>query len=302
MKILLGVISVVVVIVLVAVVVQELRYLGIRRNLAEDRQSLFHSGSVFHVVSLLKLAPAQELLSGVRHFVDSVEKDGAEVVYAGKVVINGRTSSQLPPDDWDAFVLTQYPSRAAWDAASASVDHQSLDPRLASVYSLGMKRSAGVNLALPALLLGQRVSQLVRGEPPRYPFKPVSRLSEAPPEARERMNTFADLLGANLEYGREALVIFNFAKEGTSKQRKANAGYGGEMFGLFAETGAGPLHMGKAVTLEGDADFDQVIIVFYPGVEFFGEMIVSEFYQGIFPGKQLGDDLSSLTVPILPHL
>ena len=257
---------------------------------------------MFHVVSLLKLAPAQELLSGVRHFVDTVEKDGAEVVYAGKAVINGRTSSQLPPDDWDAFVLTQYPSRAAWDAASASVDHQNLDSRLASVYSLGMKRSAGINLALPALLLGQRVSQLVRGEPPRYPFKPVSRLSEAPPEARERMNTFADLLGANLEYGREALVIFNFAKEGTSKQRKANAGYGGEMFGLFAETGAGPLHMGKAVTLEGDADFDQVIIVFYPVVEFFVEMIVSEFYQGIFPGKQLGDDLSSLTVPILPHL
>jgi uncharacterized protein (DUF1330 family) len=231
-----------------------------------------------------------------------VEKDGAEVVYAGKVVINGRTSSQLPPDDWDAFVLTQYPSRAAWDAASASVDHQNPNSRLASVYSLGMKRSAGINLAFPALLLGQRVSQLVRGEPPRYPFKPVSRLSEAPPEARERMNTFADLLGANLEYGREALIIFNFAKEGTSRQRKANAGYGGEMFGLFAETGAGPLHMGKAVTLEGDADFDQVIIVFYPGVEFFGEMIVSEFYQGIFSGKQLGDDLSSLTVPILPRL
>jgi len=130
----------------------------------------------------------------------------------------------------------------------------------------------------------------------------VPGLSKAPPEARKRMEAFADVLRTNLEYGREALVIFNFAKKGTSDQRKANATYGGEMFALFAEAGAGPMHIGEAVTLEGDADFDQVIIVFYPGVEFFGEMITSEFYQGIFPGKQLGDDLSSLTVPLLPHL
>ena len=306
MKVLFGLISVLVVIVGVAVVVQELRYLGIRRNLAGDRQSLFHSASVFHVVSLLKLAPGEKLLSGVRDFVDSVRSDGAEVVYAGKTVINGRTSGQLPPDDWDAFVITQYPSRAAWDAVSASVDRRDLESRFANVYSLGMKRSAGLNLALPALLLRQRVSQLVRREPPRYPFEPVPGLEEAlakaPPEARERMDTFADVLGANLEYGREGMVIFNFAKGGTPDQRKANAGYGGEMFALFAEVGAGPMHIGEAVTLEGEADFDQVIIVFYPGVEFFGDMIRSEFYQGIFPGKQLGDDLSSLTVPILPHL
>ena len=92
------------------------------------------------------------------------------------------------------------------------------------------------------------------------------------------------------------MVIFDFAKNRSPEQRKANATYGGEMFALFAEVGAGPMHFGKAVTLEGAADFDQVIIVFYPGVEFFGEMIVSQFYQGIFSGKQLGDDISSLTV------
>lgn len=306
MKILLGVISVVVVVLLVAVLAQEWRYLGIRRNLAGDRQSLFHSGSAFHVVSLLKLAPDQELLSGVRDFVGGVQKDGAEVVYAGKTVINGRTSSQLPPDDWEAFVITQYPSRAAWDAASASTNRRDLESRFANVYSLGMKRSAVVNLALPVVLLGQRVSQIVRREPARYPFKQMAGLEDAvataPPEARESMDGFATALRENLEYGREGMVIFNFAKAGTPDQRKANAGYGGEMFALFAEAGAGPMHLGKSVTLEGDADFDQIIIVFYPGVEFFGEMIVSEFYQGIFPGKQLVDDLSSLTVPILPHL
>ena len=306
MKLVLGLISVIVLVVLVAICIQEFRYLEIRRNLAGDRQDLFYSRQAFHVVSALKLAPDQELLSGVREFVNGVQKSGAEVIYAGKTVVNGRTSSQLPPDDWEAFVITQYPNRAAWEADSTSVERHELEARFTNIYSLGMKRSAGVNLALPAILLGQRVSQIVRREPARYPFKKVPGLEEflakAPPEARSRMETFATALRENLEYGRNGMIIFNFSKNGTAEQREANAAYGAEMFALFAEAGAGPLHIGESVTLEGEADFDRVIIVYYPGVEFFGQMITSEFYQGIFPDKQLGDDLSSLTVPILPHL
>lgn len=295
MRILLGFFLVLVGIAIVAIVAQELRYLGVRRNLAMDRQPLFHSGSAFHVTSLLKLAPEQGLLDGVRDFVGSVERDGAKVVYAGKVVINGRTSSQLPSDDWEAIVLTQYPSRAAWDAASASQERRDLESRFENIYSLGMKRSAAVNLLIPIALLRARVSQLVRREPPRYPFQPTGLL-------RPEDNPFRKLMPANVEYSRDAMVIVNFAKEGTRDERKANSGYGGQMFALFAETGSGPTHMGRAVTVEGDADFDQVIIVFYPGLEFFVEMVEGKFYQGIFGGKQLGDDLSTLTVPLLQHL
>ena len=294
MKILAGLFLVPVLIVFVAIVGQELRYLHVRRNLAIDRQPLLHSGSVFHVTSLLKLAPHQGLLDGVRDFVGAVERDGAKVVYAGKVVVNGRTSSQLPSDDWEAIVLTQYPSRAAWDAASASQERRDLEARFENIYSLGMKRSAAVNLLIPIALLRARVSQLVRREPPRYPFQPGLLSPED--------NPFRKLMPANVEYSRDAMVIVNFAKEGTRDQRKANSGYGGQMFALFAETGSGPTHMGRAVTVEGDAEFDQVIIVFYPGLEFFVEMVEGSFYQGIFGGKQLGDDLSTLTVPLLQHL
>ena len=56
------------------------------------------------------------------------------------------------------------------------------------------------------------------------------------------------------------------------------------------------------VALEGDADFDRVVLVYYPGVEYFVDMVQSEFYTGIFGGKQLGDNLSTPTVPILQHL
>ena len=60
--------------------------------------------------------------------------------------------------------------------------------------------------------------------------------------------------------------------------------------------------MGRAVTLEGDADFDDVIIVYYPGVEYFSELVQSKFFTGIVGGKQLNDTQSTITVPLLPHL
>lgn len=74
------------------------------------------------------------------------------------------------------------------------------------------------------------------------------------------------------------------------------------MMAVLAEHGGGPMHIGKAVTLEGNADFDQIAIVYYPGIEFFFSLVRSNFFQSIVGGKQLGDDLAVLTVPILPHL
>jgi hypothetical protein len=62
------------------------------------------------------------------------------------------------------------------------------------------------------------------------------------------------------------------------------------------------MHLGNAVTLEGDAVFDDIAIVYYPGVEYFAEMIQSEFFTDIVGAKQLGDMLSSPSVPLLPHL
>jgi len=74
------------------------------------------------------------------------------------------------------------------------------------------------------------------------------------------------------------------------------------LLAAMAETGNGPIHLGRAVTLEGDADFDNVILVYYPGVEYFSELVQSKFFTGIVGGKQLGDTQSTITVPLLPHL
>jgi hypothetical protein len=59
-------VSIVLVVVLLAVLGQQYRYLRTRRDIVFDRQELFHSPSVFHVATVLSLSPDQELLEGVK--------------------------------------------------------------------------------------------------------------------------------------------------------------------------------------------------------------------------------------------
>ena len=107
---------------------------------------------------------------------------------------------------------------------------------------------------------------------------------------------------AHREYGEDAVVVLNFVKNGTAEQRAANSGYAAQMLRLMAEMGNGPRHIGDAVTLEGEAEFDDVVVVYYPGVEYFAELLQSDFFTGIVGGKQLADSFSSPSVPLLPHL
>ncbi len=119
---------------------------------------------------------------------------------------------------------------------------------------------------------------------------------------RARRDELVRGLQANREFGSDACVVLNFIRHGSADQRAANSGYASAMLSLMAEMGNGPIHIGRAVTLEGDARFDEVAIVYYPGVDYFADMVQSEFFTGIIGGKQLGDTLSAPTVPLLPHL
>jgi uncharacterized protein (DUF1330 family) len=287
---------------LLAVASQHYRYLRTRRDVVADRQELFHSSSAFHTATLLVLSPDQELLRGVGEFVDAIERDGATVVYAGKIAVNALQSSQIPQDEWDAFVLVQYPSREAYAASVTNPDYQKVRSSFASTYTLGMRRSPWLNLAIPIVLLGRRTIDIIKRRPARVPFRPAEQLDSTPTGPLARRARVVEGLLANREYGKDAVVVLNFTKNGSAEQREANSGYGSEMMGLMAEMGNGPTHVGAAVTLEGEADFDNIAIVYYPGVEYFAELLQSEFFTGIVGGKQLGDTLSSPTVPLLPHL
>ena len=62
------------------------------------------------------------------------------------------------------------------------------------------------------------------------------------------------------------------------------------------------MHVGSAVTLQGDPDFDNVVLVYYPGVNYFADLLTSTFFVGIVGDKQLGDTQATITVPVLDLL
>ncbi len=302
-SILLLVIGGVIAVAVVGVSVHLWNHAQLRRDVLFDRQTMLHSSDAFHVVSAISLAPGQDLLDGVRRYVDGVGAHGAEVVYAGKLAFPApRKSRQMPDFDWDAFVIAQYPSWEVWEAASSREDYASLKSEFARVWSLGMERRAGQNVGVAIAMLGLRVRHFLSGAPPTYPFAAV----EAPEDQRaefELRRQFLDQVTVENEaFSKDALVIINFQKKGNAEQRRADSKYGTRMMSMLAEVGYGPVHMGQPVSLEDDVDFDTVVVVAYPGIRYFTEMVQSRFYTGIFGGKQLNDDLSSPTVPILQHL
>lgn len=276
-----------------AAVWQHLRYLRTRRDVVQDRQPILYSGDAFHVVTFLRTVPGDDVIEAVRKLRDQLEGDDAVLIYAGKVVVNGLQSSQLGEVPWTAIVLFQYPSKAAYETRSATEGYRQAFAGFTSAYSHGMKRNAGLNLLLPQMLLGRRLLQIARREPSHFPLVEAADLPQGPDP---------ELLLRESELGERAVLIVNLVKEGNAEQRAANRGYGGQMMGAMAEGGYGPMHIGEAVTVEGDADFDNVVLVYYPGVEFFADLMRSTFFNGIRGGKQLQDTQASITVPILSHL
>ena len=143
----------------------------------------------------------------MREFVDATERDGATVVYAGKIAVNGLQSSQIPEEEWDAFVLAQHSSREAYAASEADPDYQGVRSRFANSYALGMQRSPWLNLAIPVGLLGMRTLDIIKRRPARYPFRPAEELDRRPDQAHERRARLVEGLLANREYGRDAVVV-----------------------------------------------------------------------------------------------
>ena len=286
---------------LVAIAAQQYRYAKLRDDFVADRQAIFHSSSVFHVVTLLKLSAEQELLSAVGSFADASEDAGGHVVYAGKVFQSG-SSTQVPYEDWDAFVLVQYPSQDAYETVAADPAYQQERGHFASSYVHGMQRSAAFNLFIPIVLLYKRVMDYATFTPNRYPFERVALQGDLPAEVRNQRALMLERLAEHREYGRDAVVILNFHKEGDASERESMGNYGDAMFDLMAESGNGPVHLGSGVTVEGDASFDNVVIVYYPGVDYLAELVQSKYFIGIVGGKRLGDAMGMLSVPLLPHL
>ena len=288
--------------VVAAMVWQHLRYLDARRNALHDAQDVFHSSDALHAVLFLKLAPDADLFDAtgaLRAATDMLAV--ARTVYVGKVAMNGQPSRQLIEaldEDvaWDALALVQFDDRSAYDLWREDAGVRAALGGFATTYVHGMKRSALVNLALVQRFLLTRVMQAVTFRPSVLPFEP------APPGS---IKVATDEQRATLleegELGRDAILVANLLRVGTPEDAAADAQYTAAMMALMARGGHGPMHVGPAVTLEGDASFDMVGLVYYPGVRYFHDLTGSTFFRDIIGDKRLGDTQATVTVPIL-HL
>ncbi|MEO1043571.1 MAG: hypothetical protein AAFX52_14915 [Pseudomonadota bacterium] len=271
-----------------------------RRQIVHDRQAAFHSSEVFHVVGMLRLAHDGDIIAALNPLYRAVEdNDHAEIVYAGEVIVNALSSEQLSQQfnedvAWSASILIQFESKDHFEQFVADPTMQQAVAPFDAVYWQGMKRSAIRNLMLPQIINSRRLFRTVTFKRKIMPFIPA----EIDPR---RMSVREELARASLDRGKDAIVIVNFTKDGTSAERKADAAYLSAMLDLMSEVNNGPIHTGDSVTVEGNAEFDYVALVYYPGSGYFNDMTGSTFYQSIYTNKQVADTQSSITVPVL-HL
>jgi hypothetical protein len=278
---------------------QHWRYLRARRGPVQDSQPLYHSRASFHIAICLKLASGDDVVGRVRALRDHIEASSSgRLVYAGQVGLTMIPSEQLS-NDWDALLLLQFASRADFDALAASDDYRRLLARAVATHTHGFERSWLLNLMLPQALFLVRLGDLLRRKPASYPFTPVG--ADATPKLEAKMKE-AEALNGLRHLGEDAVVIFNLLLPGNSQQRAADRSYTRRMVSGMAERGYGPMHMGKAVSVEGDARFERVAVVYYPGIDYFQEMLGSTFMNGIAGDKQLGDSLAVATIPIASKL
>jgi hypothetical protein len=276
---------------------QHWRYLRARRNLVQDRQATFQPPGAFHVLTFLSTAPRADVIEELRALKRATEGSEATWIYAGKTALNALASAQIGDKSWSAVVLLQYPSRAAYDRHSGSEPMRTALGRFEEVYRHGFERHGLVSALIPQALLALRTGQLLRGRPSHFPFVRSAAVEEFP-----QADEYARQILGERELGANAVVIVNLLKHGSAEQRAANRGYSLSMLGAMAEGGYGPMHIGRAIRIEGDEEFDDVAIVYYPGVEFFADMMRSEYFQGISGDKQLGDTQAVVTVPILDRI
>ena len=282
---------------------QHLRYLRVRRERLEDRQPLFYPRATFHTVTYVKVDPAlgrEGELVTLRALRRAIEAPGGgRVIYAGLVAVNMAASTRLP-NDWSALVLTQYPSKDAFERQREGAALGQVLRGCERSHVHGFWRPALSNLMIPIGLGLIRLRGIVLRRKPILPFEPLAAEDALPPIQAKRKEILS--LDDYRDIREDAVVIVNLIQPGTAEQQAADNAYTGAMMRGMAEGGYGPMHMGRAVLVEGEHRYKQFVAVYYPGIDHMHAMIGSTFINRVGPGKQLGDTLAVATIPVLDKL
>jgi hypothetical protein len=282
---------------------QHLRYLRVRRERLEDRQPLFYPGTTFHTVTFLKVDASlgrDGEFAALRALRGAIETPGGgQVVYAGLAGVNMAASTRLS-NDWSGVVLAQYPSKDVFDRQQKGGALEQVLGRCERSHVHGFRRPALPNLLVPIMLGMMRLRDIVLRRRPILPFQPLAFEDALPPVQAKRKEILQ--LDDYRDIRDNAIVVVNLIQPGTTEQQAADNAYTGEMMRGMAEGGYGPMHMGRAVLVEGEHRFKQFVAVYYPGIDHMHAMIGSTFINRVGPGKQLGDTLAVATIPVLAKL
>ncbi len=279
---------------------QQYRYLRIRREAAEDRQQLLHSGDVFHVLVFFRLHTADKLVETARRFTEAVVDGGAaRLIYAGQSAFTV-SSQQLGPRSWDGVLLLEYPSRPVFEMCRAAPGFTEARRLFAETYLHGMRRNRGVSSDFPLRLLRHRAKELLRGRWKLAPLQPSPQFATS--SKYETWRARVNRLHAVHEVNRRGLVIYTLVKFSASGFENARHTFNGELLSRMAVLNHGLLHAGRSVALEEFARFDNVYIVYYPGARYYAELISSQYFHQIVDIDPQGDMIRLPTVPITHRL
>lgn len=275
---------------------QQWRHLRNRRDSAGDAQHLLHGRDTFHVMTYFQVPEGGKVLDSARGLYAALRDAGnPRLVHAGHAGFT-QNARQLGEHHWDGVMLLEYPSRAAYESEAATAHARNARELFRDSYIHGMRRRRRASLFLPQRLLFTRILDTLRGRwhPPALEKVPAF---DTGPEF-ELWRARISRLDALHTINPTGLVVYNLIKHGDSEQRAADRGYSRRMLSRMAALGHGPLHLGRSVTLEGDARFDTVAIVHFPSARYYAELLASRFFQDIIGDKQLADTLVVPTVPI----
>jgi hypothetical protein len=166
--------------------------------------------------------------------------------------------------------------------------------------SMWISNTATAVMMVPIGLGLMRLLDIALRREPVLPFQPLAAEDALPPIQMKRKEILK--LDDYRDVRDDAIVVVNLIQPGTAEQQAADDAYTGAMIRGMAEGGYGPIHMGRAVSVEGEHRYKQFAAVYYPGIDHMHAMIGSAFINRIGPGKQLGDTLALATIPVLSKL
>ncbi|MDZ7781626.1 MAG: hypothetical protein U5K56_01300 [Halioglobus sp.] len=274
---------------------QHRRYLTIRREYAEDSQRAFHSARAFHLITFFRVRTGERVIDSVHRFVEALGTSGQpQLIYAGQAGFT-IASTQLGECAWDGFILLQFPSRARY--------HREAAPRIntarevfADSYLHGMRRDRVAALMIPQKLLKLRLLDVLRGRW-RPPSLEPSRAFAAAPEFDVWRRRISRLHALHVLNDR-GLVVINLVKRNSPAQPFGDVALTRAMLSLMAARGHGPLHLGHAVALEGNARFDDVLVIHYPSPDYYAELLRSQLFQSALKNGQAADTMLVASVPV----